>query len=92
MPNATGRASASQDLTATEYEEVFAFLYDLYKTVPFDIKTTEAQHYRRYVAQRRDHVRTFYRLSNARSSFGLQRCRRWWSNIARSPFGRMRPA
>ena len=50
---ATGRASASQDLTATEYEEVFAFLYDLSKTVPFDIKTTEAQHYRRYVAQRR---------------------------------------
>jgi AdoMet-dependent heme synthase len=50
---ATGRASASQDLTAEEYEEVFGFLYDLSKTVPFDIKTTEAQHYRRYVAQRR---------------------------------------
>jgi AdoMet-dependent heme synthase len=50
---ATGRASASQDLTAEEYEEVFRFLYDLSKTVPFDIKTTEAQHYRRYVAQRR---------------------------------------
>ena len=50
---ATGRASASQDLTAEEYEEVFAFLYDLSKTAPFDIKTTEAQHYRRYVAQRR---------------------------------------
>lgn len=50
---ATGRASASQDLTADEYEEVFGFLYDLSKTAPFDIKTTEAQHYRRYVAQRR---------------------------------------
>jgi radical SAM protein with 4Fe4S-binding SPASM domain len=50
---ATGRASASQDLTAEEYEEVFRFLYDLSKTAPFDIKTTEAQHYRRYVAQRR---------------------------------------
>ena len=50
---ATGRASASQDLTAEEYEEVFGFLYDLSKTAPFDIKTTEAQHYRRYVAQRR---------------------------------------
>src|SRR5215831_698230 len=49
----TGRALASQDLTAEEYEEVFAHLYDLSKTVPFDIKTTEAQHYRRYVAQRR---------------------------------------
>ena len=50
---ATGRASASQDLSAEEYEEVFRFLYDLSKTAPFDIKTTEAQHYRRYVAQRR---------------------------------------
>lgn len=50
---ATGRASAPQDLTAEEYEEVFRFLYDLSKTVSFDIKTTEAQHYRRYVAQRR---------------------------------------
>ncbi len=50
---ATGRASALQDLSAAEYEEVFGFLYKLSKTAPFDIKTTEAQHYRRYVAQRR---------------------------------------
>jgi AdoMet-dependent heme synthase len=50
---ATGRASVSQDLSAEEYEEVFAFLYDLSRNAPFDIKTTEAQHYRRYVAQRR---------------------------------------
>ncbi|HEY7388782.1 MAG TPA: TIGR04053 family radical SAM/SPASM domain-containing protein [Bryobacteraceae bacterium] len=50
---ATGRASVSQDIAAEEYEEVFRFLYDLSKTAPFDIKTTEAQHYRRYMAQRR---------------------------------------
>jgi radical SAM protein with 4Fe4S-binding SPASM domain len=50
---ATGRASASQDLTAEEYEEVFALLYNLSKSAPFDIKTTEAQHYRRFVAQQR---------------------------------------
>ena len=50
---ATGRASVSQDLSAEEYEEVFRFLYDVSKSAPFDIKTTEAQHYRRYVAQRR---------------------------------------
>lgn len=50
---ATGRASASQDLSAEEYEQVFEVLYDLSKTAPFDIKTTEAQHYRRYTAQRR---------------------------------------
>jgi AdoMet-dependent heme synthase len=50
---ATGRASVSQDLTAEEYEEVFDFLYRTSKTGSIDIKTTEAQHYRRYVAQQR---------------------------------------
>lgn len=49
----TGRATRSDDLTPEEYEEVFRFLYETSKTVPFDIKTTEAQHYRRYVTQRR---------------------------------------
>jgi AdoMet-dependent heme synthase len=49
----TGRASRQDDLSAEEYENVFAFLYELSKKVPFDIKTTEAQHYRRYVVQRR---------------------------------------
>ncbi len=49
----TGRAAETDDLTAEEYEEVFAFLYERSKSAPFDIKTTEAQHYRRYVAQRR---------------------------------------
>lgn len=48
----TGRAQAEQDLTAEEYEEVFATLYDLSKVMPFDIKTTEGMHYRRYVARR----------------------------------------
>ncbi|MCW5976658.1 MAG: TIGR04053 family radical SAM/SPASM domain-containing protein [Bryobacteraceae bacterium] len=50
---ATGRAQADDDLTAEEYERVFEFLYETSKAAPFDIKTTEAQHYRRYVAQRR---------------------------------------
>lgn len=49
----TGRAAKGDDLTADEYEEVFEFLYRTSKTAPFDIKTTEAQHYRRYVAQQR---------------------------------------
>ncbi len=49
----TGRAAAADDLTAEEYEQVFEFLHRLSKTAPFDIKTTEAQHYRRYVAQQR---------------------------------------
>src|SRR6516225_2558450 len=50
---ATGHASASPDLTAEEYEEVFRILYRFSKTASFDIKTTEAQHYRRYVSQQR---------------------------------------
>jgi AdoMet-dependent heme synthase len=48
----TGRALAEDDLTAEEYEKVFEFMYDIAKVAPFDIKTTEAMHYRRYVAQR----------------------------------------
>ncbi|HWR53884.1 MAG TPA: radical SAM protein [Bryobacteraceae bacterium] len=49
----TGRAAAEDDLTAEEYEEVFKFLYETARAAPFEIKTTEAQHYRRYVAQQR---------------------------------------
>ena len=48
----TGRALAGDDLDAAEYEKVFEFMYELSKTAPFGIKTTEAMHYRRYVAQR----------------------------------------
>jgi AdoMet-dependent heme synthase len=48
----TGRAEGGDDLNAEEYEKVFEFMYDLSKTAPFGIKTTEAMHYRRYVAQR----------------------------------------
>jgi radical SAM protein with 4Fe4S-binding SPASM domain len=49
----TGRALADDDLTAEEYEEVFELLYRMSLDAPFDIKTTEAQHYRRFVAQQR---------------------------------------
>ncbi len=48
----TGRALEGDDLDAAEYEKVFEFMYELSKTAPFGIKTTEAMHYRRYVAQR----------------------------------------
>jgi radical SAM protein with 4Fe4S-binding SPASM domain len=50
---ATGRATEGLDLTAEEYEDVFKFLYRTSRTTSFDIKTTEAQHYRRFVAQQR---------------------------------------
>ena len=48
----TGRALENDDLDAAGYEKVFEFMYELSKTVPFGVKTTEAMHYRRYVAQR----------------------------------------
>ena len=38
----TGRALASEDLLASEYEDVFEYMYQLSKTAPFGIKTTEA--------------------------------------------------
>jgi radical SAM protein len=49
----TGRASLADDLSAEEYEKVFERLYSRSKPAAFDIKTTEAQHYRRFVAQQR---------------------------------------
>jgi AdoMet-dependent heme synthase len=48
----TGRALAGDDLDAAQYEEVFAKMYEISKRVPFDIKTTEAMHYRRYIIER----------------------------------------
>jgi radical SAM protein len=48
----TGRASAGDDLMAEEYEQVFEKLYEISQWAPFDVKTTEAMHYRRYLARR----------------------------------------
>lgn len=48
----TGRARASDQLEAEEFESVFAFLYDLSQRVPFTVRTTAAPHYRRFVLQR----------------------------------------
>lgn len=47
----TGRGKRDQLLTEHEFEEIFAKLYRLSKRATFHIKTTEAQHYRRYVLQ-----------------------------------------
>ena len=48
----TGRAMQADDLSAEEYEKVFEFMHSVSKVAPFDVKTTEAMHYRRFVAQR----------------------------------------
>ncbi|MGE5327637.1 MAG: TIGR04053 family radical SAM/SPASM domain-containing protein [Deltaproteobacteria bacterium] len=49
----TGRGKTSDLISAEEFEWVFGKLYELSHHARFDIKTTEAQHYRRYVAQQR---------------------------------------
>jgi radical SAM protein with 4Fe4S-binding SPASM domain len=48
----TGRAKATDLVTAAEVEDVFGFLYDTAQRAPFAIRTTEAMHYRRYMLQR----------------------------------------
>ena len=47
----TGRAKVADLITADEVEELFGFLFETSKRVPFAIRTTEAMHYRRYVLQ-----------------------------------------
>ncbi len=49
----TGRGKLDDLLSGDEFEQVFEKLYRLSKTASFDLKTTEAQHYRRYVLQQR---------------------------------------
>jgi AdoMet-dependent heme synthase len=49
----TGRGKLDDLLSADEFESVFERLHQLSKTASFDIKTTEAQHYRRLVLQKR---------------------------------------
>ncbi len=49
----TGRGQIADLLSAEEHEAVFAKLYAASKRVRFHIKTTEGQHYRRYVLQQR---------------------------------------
>jgi AdoMet-dependent heme synthase len=49
----TGRGKLDDLLSAEEFESVFAKIYSLSRTASFDIKTTEAQHYRRFLLQQR---------------------------------------
>jgi AdoMet-dependent heme synthase len=49
----TGRGKLDDLLSADEFEQVFAKIHTLSKQAGFDIKTTEAQHYRRYVLQQK---------------------------------------
>ena len=50
-----GRATSEADLCGEEYEEVFDTIYRISKAASFEVKTTEAMHYRRFIAQKRKH-------------------------------------
>jgi radical SAM protein with 4Fe4S-binding SPASM domain len=47
-----GRAESKDDLPGEDYERVFETIYEISKTSSFDVKTTEAMHYRRFIAQK----------------------------------------
>jgi radical SAM protein len=49
----TGRGKLNDLLSADEFEGVFEKLHQLSKSATFDIKTTEAQHYRRFILQKK---------------------------------------
>ncbi len=49
----TGRAQASNMISAEEHERTFNWLYDLSKNAPFDIKSTAAPMYRRVAIERK---------------------------------------
>jgi len=49
----TGRGMQQDMITPEQHEEVMTWLYHLGAQVPFGIKTTEAPHYRRVVAQQK---------------------------------------
>jgi AdoMet-dependent heme synthase len=48
----TGRAKNADMIEPEEVETLFGLLHDISKTVHFDVRTTEAMHYRRFVLQR----------------------------------------
>jgi len=49
----TGRGRQEDLITAEEAEEVFATLYRIAQRVKFHVKTTEGQHYRRFLIQQK---------------------------------------
>ncbi|WP_436411140.1 TIGR04053 family radical SAM/SPASM domain-containing protein [Thermus scotoductus] len=48
-----GRGGLLRQLSTKQFEEVLHWLYQISKTYPFHVKTTEAHHFRRVVLQRR---------------------------------------
>jgi AdoMet-dependent heme synthase len=49
----TGRGHPEDEISAEQYETIFGKMYQLTQRVPFDIKSTAAPHYRRFLLQQR---------------------------------------
>jgi radical SAM protein len=62
----TGCGQAADLPTAQEFENVFFDLNRLSKEVPFKIKTTEAQHYRRFLLQHRPRLADLWHDSSTK--------------------------
>jgi radical SAM protein with 4Fe4S-binding SPASM domain len=60
----TGRAEATDLPSAEEFESAFVEIYRLAQDAPFKVKTTEAQHYRRYLLQQRPRANEGEMLAN----------------------------
>jgi radical SAM protein with 4Fe4S-binding SPASM domain len=53
FPILTGRAVGNEDLALADFKQVFETLYHISLSAPLEVTTSDANHYRRYVAQRR---------------------------------------
>lgn len=65
------REQVGEMLTAEEHEQVFAKLYGASKSVQFQIKTTEGQHYQRYLLQQKSRARMSEAEMNTCASKGV---------------------
>jgi radical SAM protein len=80
----TGRGQSSDLISAEEFEQVFEKLYEVSRRVKFDIKSTEAQHYRRFLLQKRTEARRSGQADDALSKvFGATSA----DGIGRAPRG-----
>jgi radical SAM protein len=67
----TGRGSSIDLISAEEFEEVFEKLHLTSQRVKFDIKSTEAQHYRRFLLQKRTEQKRKGSTNTLRPVFGM---------------------
>ncbi len=56
----TGRAKPEYDIAAQEYENAFEIMYKISKTSHFEVKSTEAPHYRRFIIQKNNSINKGY--------------------------------